>query len=72
MHSPILVGGPVLPSQVAGPMLSPQTESKPVLISFDSSQEFSLAHLLELYTLVEREDSELKGYVFDDECLGVL
>jgi len=66
MHSPILVDGPVLPSPVAGPMLSPQTESKPVLTSFDSSHEFSLAHLLEIYMLVEREDRDLKGQVFDD------
>jgi len=71
MNSPILADGPVSPSSVAGPMLSPQIERKPVLISFDSSHEFSLAHHLELYLLVEKEDRELKGYVFDDELLEV-
>jgi hypothetical protein len=70
MHSSMLLG-PVVSSHVAGPTLSPQKEGKPQLISFDSSREFSLEHLLEVCKLVEREDRELKGYVFDDECLRV-
>jgi len=46
-------------------------ETKPHLDSLDSGQECSMAHLLELYRLVEAEDPELKGYVFDDSCLRV-
>lgn len=45
---------------------------KPHLISLASSQEFSIDHLAEVCSLVEREDiedPELKGYVFDDSCL---
>lgn len=52
---------------------SPQTQSKPRLSSFDSEQEFSLEHFLEVRRLVamaEREDRELKGYVFDDSLVG--
>jgi len=52
---------------------SPQTQSKPRLSSFDSAQEFSLEHFLEVRRLVamaEREDRELKGYVFDDSLVG--
>ena len=70
MHSSAVLG-PVVPSHAAGPMLSPETQSKPHLTSLDCGQECCLAHLLELYRLVQREDPELKGYVFDDECLGI-
>jgi hypothetical protein len=49
----------------------PQAEGKPRLTSFDSGQEFSLEHLLAVYKLVEREDSRLEGYVFDDTILRV-
>jgi hypothetical protein len=52
-------------------MPSSQTESKLYLTSFDSSQECSLEHFLEVYRLVERENRVLEGYVFDDECLRV-
>jgi len=48
-----------------------KVETKPRLDSLDSGHEFSLAHLLELYRLVEAEDRELDGYVFDDSCLRV-
>ena len=46
-------------------------DSKPSPDSFDSAHEFSLARLLEVYRLVNLEDEELEGYVFDDECLYV-
>lgn len=51
-----------------------QEQSKPRLSSFDSGQEFDLAHLAEVCRLVqlaEREDEahELKGYVFEDSLL---
>ena len=48
-----------------------QAETRPHLDSFDSAHECSLAHLLELYRMVEVEDHELDGYVFDDSCLRV-
>jgi hypothetical protein len=72
MHSSVVLDEPVMeiPS-ITEPMPSPQAESKPQLISFDSSQECSLEHLLELFKLVESEDRELKGYVFDDDYLRV-
>ncbi len=44
---------------------------KPHLKSFDSGQECSFDHLRELYSLLEVEDQELDGYVFDDTCLRV-
>jgi hypothetical protein len=43
-------------------------EHRPFLASFDSGQEFSLDHWLEVSWLVEREQDELQGYVFED-CL---
>ena len=51
-----------------------QPQGKPSLTSYDSGQECSLAHWLEVCRLVEtveRDDCELKGYVFDDSCLLV-
>lgn len=48
-----------------------QIEIKPRLESHDSGQECSMAHLVELFKLVEAEDAELEGYVFDDTCLRV-
>ena len=47
----------------------PQAQSKPHLTSYDSSPEFSLPHWLELIRLVERDDREPEGHVFDDACL---
>jgi hypothetical protein len=58
----------VVPDLVA----PPQTQDRPRLRSHDSGQEFSLAHWLEVCRLVElaeRDDRELKGYVFDDSLL---
>lgn len=69
MCSPTLVPESVSPPPVAGLMPSLQAQKKPELVSFDPSPEFSLAHLLQVYELAEREDLELNGYVFDDECL---
>ena len=51
--------------------LTAPTEKKPRLESLDSGPECSLKHLLQLYRLVEIEDHELDGYVFDDSCLRV-
>ena len=48
-----------------------QVETKPQIDSLDSGPECSLAHLLELYRIVEAEDRECEGYVFDDSCLRV-
>ena len=45
-----------------------QPENKPLLTSFDSGREFSLDHWLEVSWLVERQQDELQGYVFED-CL---
>ena len=70
VHSSTLVG-PALQHHAVGPITSIPMEGKPPLISFDSGQECSLEHFLEVRRLVEREDRELKGYVFDDECLHV-
>jgi hypothetical protein len=58
-------------SLVSDPVVPHQAQSKPHLASYDSSQEFSLAHWLELIKLVEREDREPQGYVFDDACLHI-
>jgi hypothetical protein len=58
----------VVPDLVA----PPQAQGKPRLSSYDSGQEFSLAHWLEVRRLVElaeRDDRESKGYVFDDSLL---
>jgi len=41
------------------------------LVSYDSAEEFSLAHLLQLYQMVEHDQREEDGYVFDDTCLNV-
>ena len=60
----------VVPDSVA----PPQTQGKPNLSSYDSGQECSIAHWMEVCRLVElaeRDDRELKGYVFDDSCLLV-
>lgn len=56
---------------VLEPALRPQAESRPCPTSFDSSHECSLEHWLEVYRLVEKEDFDLDGYVFDDSCLFV-
>ena len=56
---------------VLDPVRRPQPESKPRLTSFDSGQECSLDHWLEVCKLVEKEDFDLDRYVFDDSCLFV-
>jgi hypothetical protein len=61
----------VVPDSVVAP---PQAQGKPNPSSYDSGQECSIAHWLEVCRLVElaeRDDRELKGYVFDDSCLLV-
>lgn len=58
-------------SLVSDPVVPHQAQNKPHLASYDPGPEFSLAHWLELITLVEREDREPQGYVFDDACLHI-
>jgi hypothetical protein len=58
-------------SPVLEPVPTAQAESKPRPMSHDSGQECSLEHLLAVYKLVEKEDFDLEGYVFDDSCLFV-
>jgi len=58
-------------SLVSDPVVPHQGQSKPHLASYDQRQELSLAHWLELIKLVEREDREPQGYVFDDACLHI-
>jgi len=48
-----------------------QAERKPRLTSHDSGQECSIEHWLEVYKLVEKANSDLDGYVFEDSCLFV-
>ena len=50
------------------PSPPPQAERRPFLVSFDSGHECSLEHWLEVSWLVEHEEDELDGYVFED-CL---
>ena len=60
-------------STLSDPVVTPQAPCQPRLSSFDSEQEFSLEHFLEvrrLVALAAREDRELKGYVFDDALVG--
>jgi hypothetical protein len=56
-------------SLVLGQIQRPQAESNPHLTTLDSNQQFRLNHWLEPCTLVEKKDSELEGYLFDDFCL---
>jgi hypothetical protein len=53
---------------IASPPPVPQMEHRPFLVSFDSAREFSVEHLVEVSWLVEHQDDELEGYVFED-CL---
>jgi hypothetical protein len=52
-------------------MASPLLETiRPSLTSHDSSQECSLEHWLEVRKLVNAEDPDFSGYVFDDALLS--
>jgi hypothetical protein len=53
------------------PVPQVKAQVRPSLNSLDCSHEFSLDHLLEVITLVEKEEFDLEGYVFDDSCLFV-
>ena len=58
---------------IPDPTVSPRKQVKPCPFSYDSGQEFSLEHFLEIRRLVafaEQEDRELKSYVFDDALVG--
>jgi hypothetical protein len=66
------MGGAMPYSVVSDLAAPPQAHSKPILSSYDSGQDFSLEHFLEvrrLVALAERDDRELKGYVFDDALI---
>jgi len=55
------------------PSFIPSTQAKPCPFSYDSSQEFSLEHFLEvrrLVALADQDERELKSYVFDDALVG--
>lgn len=52
----------------SSPPPQPMTEIRPILVSLDSGREFSIDHWLEIAVLVEQQDEELEGYVFED-CL---
>jgi hypothetical protein len=41
------------------------------LESYDWAEECSLAHLLRLYQMVEADQREKDGYLFDGTCLHV-
>lgn len=62
---------PKAPQSAMKPRSELQVETKPHLESFDSGEEFSLAHLVHLYELLEIEDQEVDRCVFDDSCLHV-
>ena len=59
-----------MPYSLVPDLVAPsQAQGKPILSSFDSGREFSLVHWLEVRRLVELEEGESKGYVFDDSLL---
>ena len=49
-----------------------KAESRPRLITFDSYQECSLDHWLEVYTLVEKADIDLDGCILAEESESYL
>ena len=53
------------------PIRQPKANVKPRLFSLDSSHEFHLDPLLKVATLVEKEEFDLDGYLFDASCLFV-
>lgn len=54
--------------------ISPETflpyANRPRPESYDSAEEFSLEHWRQVRKLVEAEDPELNGYLFDDSCVN--
>ena len=61
-------------SVVLNPAAPRHAHDKPILNSHDSGEEFSLVHWMEvcrLVELVEIEDHELNGCVFDDSLVSV-
>lgn len=58
-------------SSVLEPVHPPHAKERPRVSSFDSGQEFSLERLIATYKVVEREDSDLEGYVFDETLLFI-
>jgi hypothetical protein len=53
------------------PQVEMPVQTRPHPDSFDSADECSMGHLLELYRLVDVADHELDRYLFDDICLHV-
>jgi hypothetical protein len=48
----------------------PTGEQRPFLVSLDSAQEFSVDHLVNVAWLVEHQDDDLEGYVFEDSLVA--
>ena len=67
-------GGAMPYPLITDPVAHPEAQCKPHLSSYDSGQECSLAHWLEVCRLVElaeREDREPKRNAFDDSFLFI-
>ena len=56
---------------VSNPSHCPQANRNPLPKSLVSSQKPVLNHWPEPYTLAEKKDHDLDGYLFDDSCLFV-
>jgi hypothetical protein len=46
----------------------PQAPNRPSLRSFDSSRQCSVEYWREVYGLLEPEEDDLTGYLFEDTC----
>jgi hypothetical protein len=47
----------------------PIGEHRPFLVSLDSGCEFSIDHLVDIAWLIEHQDDELEGYIFEDSLV---
>jgi hypothetical protein len=56
-------------SAIAAPP-QPIGELRPFLNSLDSGHEFSVEHLVNVAWLIEHQDDELEGYVFEDSLVA--
>jgi hypothetical protein len=48
----------------------PIAEHRPFLVSLDSAHEFSVDHLVNVAWLIEHQDDDLEGYVFEDSLVA--
>jgi hypothetical protein len=65
-------GGAMAYSLITDPVARPEAQCKPHLSSYDSGQECSLSHWLDVCRLVELAEVDYRdsrGYVFDDSLL---